>query len=212
MLQYERSDSLSDRVLWDLSARYRPKDGLRFEVALSRDQVLTRRALDLGITVGTGLVAADFEPAPRWNLHGSIRGNDYRDGNRSWLVVGAASYRVAPRRDVSVTARAEGSYLTARDDLDNGYYDPSRYAEIGPGLTVTWEPRLGCVIEGSGRAGLQKESGGETDPFFSTAARVEVPIGEAVTVGGDASRSDSNLSSESGFERTAWSLFLSARF
>jgi len=209
--QSQRSDTLSDRVLWDLGLRYRPMDGLRFEIGLSRDQILTRRALDRGVTVATGFVGVDYEPAPRWILHGSIRGNDYRDGNRSWLTEGAVSYRVLSRRDLTATGRLQGRYLAARDDLDNGYYDPLGYAEVGPGVSLSWEPRFGCVIEASGRTGLQKERGGETDPFFSMEARVEAPLGDFFAIGGDASRSDSNLSSESGFERTAWSLYITAR-
>jgi tetratricopeptide (TPR) repeat protein len=209
--QDQRTDTLSDRVLWDLGVRYRPMDGLRFEIGLSRDQVLTRRALDRGVTVATGFVGVEYEPAPRWILHGSIRGNDYRDGNRSWLTRGAVSYRVLSRRDLTATGRIEGRYLAARDDLDNGYYDPIGYAEVGPGVSISWEPRVGCVIETAGRTGLQKERGGESDPFFSMEARVEAPLGASFAIGGDASRSDSNLSSESGFERTAWSLYLTAR-
>lgn len=212
LLQYQRADTLDDRVLWDVNALFRPTDHLRFEIAVSRDQILTRRALDLGIVVTSGFLGVDLEPAPRWNLHGALRGNDYEDDNRSLLAEGAIAYRVVSRRDLTVTASGDARLLTSRHNLDNGYYDPIRYAEAGPGLAFSWEPRPGWVIEAAGRAGLQKEAGSDTDPFYSTEARVEIPVVDPITIGGDVGRSDSNLSSESGFRRTAWSLFVTARF
>lgn len=210
--QLNAPDPLQDRLLGDGWITAHPVDGLRFDVGLSREQVRTPTALSLNVLVLSAVASGDWRVGSRWGLHGEHRRNYYSDENDNWFSELALRYRALGRRDLSLDAELSGRHLASSQDLDHGYYDPHGYVEGGPGIAFSWEPRAGWTMAAAGRTGWQKEKGSPAEMLLTLEGRAEVPLGRQLSLGGSLSHSDSNLSSDSGYERTGWSIDLTTRF
>ena len=200
------------RFVGDGWATLRPTDALRLDLGLGREQVRTRRALDLTMLYWTGSASVDWQATPRWSAHGSHRENFYADRNRSWLSGAEFDYRFASRRSAAWTSGMEFQHLAAESDPDNGYYAPRSYVEIGPRFAVSAEPSPGWSVDAAFRAGREREARGLWNTYYGLEASLVAPLGRSASVALQGARTDSHLGSEAGFERTAGAAYLIVRF
>lgn len=196
----------------ELAMTWRPEDRLRIDAGMSRDAIMTRRSLELGISAQTWVAGVDVRPAPRWLLHADARQRFFSDENR------AQSEAVSARREVYADRRwrwaLEGrvQQLRTRLDLDHGYYDPAQYLEWGPGADVEWTPRPNVTAGGEFWTGWQRERNAQTNPTVNASARIEWVVERFARFALEGGRSNSNLQSDSGYERRQWGVSITRGF
>jgi hypothetical protein len=157
-------------------------------------------------------MSVEWRATQRWTARAAHRQNFYSDDNRTWFTNGSLRYRALARRQFKLDLGADGSYLAAKDDLANGYYDPESYSEIGGTAEVTWEPRSRWELVVAARAGSQQEADSPAESYYALGGRLELPVSRRFSLGLDAGTSDSNLSSASGYSRTSWGISLKTGF
>jgi tetratricopeptide (TPR) repeat protein len=204
--------SQPDLLLFDTWATCRPVETLRFDFGVAREQVITRQALDRSVVVVSASASAEWRFAPRWAAAGEHRENFYTYENRTWLTSANLLYRLVTDRELTVDVGPEAAHLASKENRDDGYYDPNAYLEAGGRVEVTWEPGPGWLLRLETRAGWQQEKGSPSDAYYGVDGRLEIPIAHRFSLALEGSDSDSNLASESGFQRTAWGIFLTTWF
>src|SRR5205085_12038105 len=107
--------------LFELALVWRPDDRTRLDVGVSRDVVMTQRALALGIGVRTFVAGIDWSPAQNLMLHADARQRFYSDENRAQAEAVAARWQAFANRQGHVAALVSGTQLRTRHDLDDGY-------------------------------------------------------------------------------------------
>ena len=188
----------------------RPADHLRVEVVTVREPVLTRVALDQGISLLSWVAALDLEPWPRVAWHVDGRVGSYSDGNRSERSSASVRWHAVDRRRWDVNATLGVEQLNAHQDLDHGYYDPDFHREWGPGLEIEWRPVRQWSLRGTGRTGWQRGKNEPAEPFYSSSARARWQPSEGWSVALEGGSGDSNLQSAAGYRRS-WMRFSLAR-
>ena len=188
----------------------RPVDHVRLEVVTAREPVLTRLALDEGISLLSWVAVADLEPWPRVALHVDGRAGSYSDGNRSERSAAGVNWHVLDRRRWDVSATLGVEQLNVHQDLDHGYYDPDFHREWGPGLEVEWRPARPWSFRATGRSGWQRGKDEPAEPFYSSSGRARWQPAEGWSVGLEGGAGDSNLQSAAGYRRS-WVRFSLAR-
>ena len=205
-------DSAGTAGLSELAVIWRPEDRLRIDAGVSREPVMTRVALALGISTQTWVGGVDVRPAERWMLHADARQRFYSDSNRAQAEALSARAEAWTNRTTKVTLLLRAEQLRMRRDLDHGYYDPAQYLEWGPGAELEWNPRPDVTMSGAGATGWQRERGAETQPFVNASGRLEWRIESFATLALEGGRSNSNLQSASGYERRRWAVSISRGF
>lgn len=196
----------------EITATFRPQDRLRVDGGVAKDVILTRRSLEVGIVATTLVLGADWQVSDGTTARAAERIQYTNDDNRvartslgfSSLVMREARYRVS--------VGATFDYLGSKNDLDNGYYDPERYVEFGPTVFAEWRMAERKRLTFDGRAGLQKENDADREPYTGFTAVLELPLGERFDLTLMGGRSNSNLSSATGFESSRWAVYLSTWF
>ena len=196
----------------DSWATFRPLDTVRLDAGVAREQVLTREALALEITYLSPALSLDWQVTRRWRARLAHRASFYSDDNRTGLTSGGVRYRLIKRRELKLDVGADASRLGAKEDLDDGYYDPRSYFEVGGAADLTWEPKPRWEFAVAGRLGRQEEQDAPSRPFFGLSGRLEAPLSRRLRLGLEGGRSDSNLSSASGYRRTSWGISLTTGF
>ena len=102
--------------------------------------------------------------------------------------------------------------LRTDKDLDDGYYDPRRYTEGGPGAALEWEPKRGWSFGAEGQTGWQQERGSDTKPFYNTQANAEFVLGRLIVLQLEGGRSNSNLTVANGYAQRRWGISLARSF
>lgn len=195
-----------DIWLFDSWVTLRPSDGLRFDAGVGRQPVLSRQALDLGLTMTSLGASADWDATDRWSVQAMHRRNFYADGNDTWQTGAGVRYRALLAAQWRAYLGAEFQHLASQLDVDNGYYAPSAYVELGPRVEIEWTPAYRWSLGTAFRYGMQDEAGSERDDYVAAAARLEAPLGDRFSMVAEASHSDSRLASAAGYARDAWSL------
>lgn len=188
----------------------RPVDHVRLEVVTAREPVLTRLALDEGISLLSWIAVADLQPWPRVTWHVDGRAGSYSDGNRSERSAASVDWHVLDRRRWDVNATLGVEQLNVHRDLDHGYYDPDFHREWGPGLEIEWHPSRPWSFRTTGRTGWQRGKGEPAEPFYSGSARARWQPVEGWSVALEGGAGDSNLQSAAGYRRS-WVRFSLAR-
>jgi len=190
----------------ELAVTWRPDDRTRIDAGVSRDLIMTRTSLALGIGAQTWGSGIDWSPIERLTLHADTRQRFYSDENRSQAEALSVKGQVYSDRTRKLALLVRGEQLRTRLDLDHGYYDPEQYLEWGPGAEAEWTPRPDVSLSGSGWTGWQRERGAETDPFVNVSGRLEWRIESLATLAIEGGRSNSNLQTASGYERKYWAV------
>jgi tetratricopeptide (TPR) repeat protein len=190
----------------------RPDDRWRIDAGWSREPVLTRLSLELGIMLNTFVAGFDWQASSRVTLHAAERLRYYSDDNRASLASASIHTAVQSSARLQLGLGAGIDYLTTDQNLDHGYYDPASYTEAGPTADATWHPRADVTIGVTGKIGQQHEQGAHAETFHSVSASVEVPLGSAASLVVEGGRSNSNLGSVSGYRRNRWAAYLTKRF
>lgn len=188
----------------------RPVDHVRLEVVTAREPVLTRVALDEGISLLSWIAAADLQPWPRVSWHVDVRVGSYSDGNRSERSAASMIWQAVDGRRWDLNATLGVEQLNVHQDLNHGYYDPDFHREWGPGLEIEWRPSPPWSFRTTGRTGSQRDKGEPAQPFYSSSGRARwqpAPGWSAALEGG---AGDSNLQSAAGYRRS-WLRFSLAR-
>jgi tetratricopeptide (TPR) repeat protein len=183
----------------------RPVDRLRLEGAVSREPVLTRRSVELGVTLLTWVGAVDVSPNEALALHGDARVGSYSDQNRSDRFGLRARWRAwqGPRAELALTL--SGEQLRVHHDLDDGYYDPAFHREGGPGFELEVRPAPRWTLGADATTGWQHDRGESGWPaFYNAHASAQWRASARWTLGLEGGRSDSSLQSAGGYERKWW--------
>lgn len=201
-----------ERFLGQAALAYRPGGRFQFDAGVEQEPVLTRLSLAQRIRATGAGVAVGWRVTDRWTTRAAAQYRDYSDGNAAVRAsLGARATALArPRGRLDVVVGAE--WLRTDDDLNNGYYDPESLVEAGPGLDWTTEWPGGAELGLSARVGYQKERDVDAETYYRFAATAAVPLGRRLRLGLEAGRSNSALSSASGFKLTRGAVYLTTRF
>lgn len=190
----------------------RPVDHVRLEAGVSREPVLTRRSVALGISLLSWIGAADLALPHAVSLHADGRVGFYSDRNGSERSRALLSWKVIERSRAELALNLGMEQLHAHFDPDNGYYAPDFHREWGAGAEAQWHPQAAWTLGVSSQLGWQFDSGVETKPFYSLGARTEGVIAGAWTLELEGGLSNSSLQSESGYKRNWWQAALTRGF
>lgn len=179
----------------------RPVDRVRFEITTEREPLLTRIALDRGITLLAWSAALDWEPSSRLAWHVDARAGSYSDGNRLERSAARLEWQALDRRRWDVTAMVGVEQLNVHADLDHGYYDPDFHREWGPGLEIEWKPDAHWSVRGAGRTGWQRDKASFAEPFYGASGRLRWQPTAAWSAALEGGAGDSNLQSDAGYRR-----------
>ena len=182
----------------------RPVDRLRLEAVVAREPVLTRRSVELDISLLSWIGAVDLAPTDRLTLHADGRAGFFSDQNRSERVATSAGWKAFARPRGEISLRLAGEQLNTHFDPDHGYYAPGFHREWGPGADAEWRPREDRSLGVTGQYGWQHDKGGDTRPFVTLVGRAELRIGEAWTLALQGGHSNSRLWNAAGYERGFW--------
>jgi tetratricopeptide (TPR) repeat protein len=182
----------------------RPVDRVRLEAVASREPVMTRRSLELGISLLAWTGAADLGLGERVSLHADARAGRYSDGNgmeRSSLVLG---WTALSRRRTDLTLNVSAEQLHVHFDPGSGYYAPAFHREWGPGAEAQWRPREDWMLGVTSRVGWQRDRDAETESLYALSGRIEFTPQGGLSFDLEGGRSDSSLESAGGYRRTWW--------
>lgn len=138
--------------------------------------LVSPRTIGLGLTRLTHTVQFDWTPSFRYHVAGGATHDDLSDGNRRWDVL------IVPRRSVARTQRLNldlgvqlRQFGTTRN-LENGYYDPSRYENYSLVAFPYWKVSENIGVGGVFAAGVQRD---DSRPSFGLGgnAAVEATFG-----------------------------------
>ncbi len=93
-----------------------------------------------------------------------------------------------------------------------GFFSPRTYVETGPALSGSRRLARAWTAFAYGRAGALRETGGTWQPLGMVRGGIERDLASHLGLRADGSWTNSNLAGASGFERTALSLQLTARW
>lgn len=195
----------------ELALTARPDDRWRLDVGWSREPVLTRQSLALGLMAGTLTTGLDWRAGDRVTLHADQRLRFYGDDNRSALHAASARARLRSGRVGELGGSLGLSRLATRRDLDHGYYDPPWYVEAGAGADLTLR-RGERALRLEGRLGRLRERGSPSQPFYGVTAGLDAPLTGLLVLHAEGGRTNSNLGSDSGYRQERWAAWLSAGF
>jgi tetratricopeptide (TPR) repeat protein len=191
---------------------FRPSDRARFNLGAAKELLLTRLALERGILTRTYLLGFESLATDRVGFELSQRVYHFSDENRATRRSALGRALLITRLRTRLAATFDVQHLKTHLDLDNGYYDPERYVEFGPGLELEWKPAEAWGFEAKTRTGWQEEKNSSREPYFGIVASGEAPLGRSFALGLEVERSNSNLSTASGFEQVRWAAYLIGRF
>ncbi len=184
----------------------RPMDHVRLEAVAVREPVLTRLALERGISLLAWVGTADFDVTSRVAFHADARAARFSDGNRSERSAASARWQTVDGRRWDVTALLGVEQLNVHQDLDHGYYDPDFHREWGPGAEIEWRPEPRWSLRAIGRTGWQRDKGGAADPYYGASGRIRWAPDQDWSLTAEGGRGDSNLLSTGGYRRAWWRL------
>jgi tetratricopeptide (TPR) repeat protein len=199
-------------VLGEANLTHRPADRVRIDAGFAKDQVLTRLSLADRIALRILTAGVDWQATDKASVSVAERLRFYGDGNRATLTSAAARQWVITERRMRLGLTFRVEQLRTDQDLDHGYYDPERYTEFGPGAELELKPDERWTFGFAGQIGQQQEKGSDQEPYHNFTATAEIPLGDALGVSLVGGRSNSNLSSASGFKQNRWAAYLTTRF
>ena len=212
-LYYWKRDPATNGIgLGEGTLTWRPTEPVRLDLGYAKETIGTRLAVERGIIARTWAMGIDGKLTERWMLHGGGRVRDLSDGNHATQLVAMIRYRLHAERRWRAHVTANVQQLRTDQDLDNGYYDPERYIEGGPGFELEWEPTRIWAFTAGGRTGWQQESGAETKPYSSLQASAEVTLWQFGLLRLEGARGNSNLNSATGYEQKRWAISFARSF
>ena len=212
-LYYWKRDAEANGIgLGEGTLTWRPTEPVRLDLGYAKETIATRLAVERGIIARTWAAGIDWSISERFMLHGGARLRDFSDGNHATQLEALARVRLHAERRWRAHFTANLQQLRSDQDLDNGYYDPERYIEGGPGLELEWEPTRIWAFTAGARTGWQQEQGADTEPYSNLDASVELTLGNVGLVRLEGARGNSNLSSASGYEQKRWAISFARSF
>lgn len=116
-----------------------PNDLLRFDLSASQSTFDNLRSLQLGLTARQVGLSMDFTPDERQRYNLKAEEGDYSDGNRRHFAQAAAEWRLA-QAPVAVWAGLRHTRFAFAQQLNNGYFNPMRFASSQLTLRAHWRP------------------------------------------------------------------------
>jgi tetratricopeptide (TPR) repeat protein len=190
----------------------RPFDRVRLEAVVARAPVLTRRALELGISLLDWTGAVDLGLAEALALHADARAGFYSDHNGMERSGASLNWKVMSSRNADLFLNAAAEQLHAHADPGNGYYAPAFHREWGPGAEVQWRPLADWSLGATGRVGWQRDKDVEAQSMYALSGRAEFSPAGGWSFDLEGGRSDSSLQNEAGYRRTWWQAGITRRF
>ena len=197
--------------VWSGWLTWTPHGRLRIDLSGERMTVETPLSYIREITFDGVGVGADVRASERLTLRGGYGFRSYSDGNTRNAWSSEVSLLILPKPvEISVAPGYNGFSFSEWEP--NGYYNPSRYDNLG--LTCEAKADLGGKVRLglNGRVSGERESGGD---FFTVGAidvSLEVDTGSRSTAGAEFFTSNSRIAGAAGYNRTLGALFVSVRF
>ena len=212
LYHWQRDAETNGIGLGEGTLTWRPTEPVRLDLGYAKETIGTRRAVERGIIARTWAMGIDWNVSERLMLHGGARLRDFNDDNHATQLDAMIRYRLHAERRWRAHVTANVQQLRTDQDLDNGYYDPERYIEGGPGLELEWEPTRIWAFTAGGRTGWQQESGADTKPYSSLSASAEVTLWSFGLLRLEGARGNSNLNSATGYEQRRWAISFARSF
>ena len=190
----------------ELGVVSRPADRVRLEAGVSREPVLTRLSLALGISRLDWIGAADLNPTESVALHVGGRAGYYSDQNHSERFGASIHWKALERSRAELGLSLTAEQLRTRFDPGHGYYSPDLDREWGPGADTQWHPLPNWTLGATGQVGWQRQGELDTHSFYSLTGRSETVIPGLCTLELEGGRSDSSLQDVAGYKRRWWQL------
>jgi cytochrome c-type biogenesis protein CcmH/NrfG len=190
----------------------RPMDHVRLEAGVSREPVLTRSSVALGISLLNWFAAADLALSHAVSLHADGRAGLYSDHNGLERSRGSLRWQVMERSRAEFALSLAAEQLHTHFDPGHGYYSPDLHREWGGGVEARWHPQPSWTLGVTSQMGWQGDRGGDPKTFYSLGARIEGVIAGAWTIESEVGTSDSSLQAESGYRRHWWQAALTRGF
>ena len=212
-LYYWKRDPETNGIgLGEGTLTWRPIEPVRLDLGYAKETIGTRLAVERGIVARTWAAGIDWIVAEPWMLHGGARLRGFSDDNHATQLEAMIRHRLHAEKRWRAHVTANVQQLRTDQDLDNGYYDPERYVEGGPGIELEWEPTRIWTFTATGRTGWQQESGADTKPFSSLQASAEVTLWHFGLLRLEGARGNSNLNSATGYEQKRWAISFARSF
>jgi hypothetical protein len=181
-----------------------PNDRLRFDVGSNRSTFDNVTSLAKGITGAYATFSMDVIPTDRTIFSTRFNWGDYSDGNqRTWGQL-ELQYKLLTRQSHTRPVFSAGARYTAfgfSQNLDNGYFNPSRYesAAATAHLNGLAGKRLEYDLDGS--FGAEHALPGGNKPITTGSIRVRYRMAARVDLDGRYESFSSREASSSGFSR-----------
>jgi tetratricopeptide (TPR) repeat protein len=118
---------------------------------------ISPRTVGLGLTRLDHRVAVDWTPGLRYRVAVNASREDLSDGNVRWSVYASPSVAVVRRQRLNLDLGALVQQFGAREDLEDGYYDPSRYEYYALVLSPYWKASENVGVAITAGLGAQRE-------------------------------------------------------
>ncbi len=200
-----------DPFTWNGWLTWTPHRRLRVDVSGERSAVETPLSFIRAIVYDAAGVGVDVAAAERLKLRAGYDLRSYSDGNKRHAWSSETVFLVF-RKPVELSAAPGYTGFTFSKSRRNGYFDPSRYDNLGLSFNAQTNLRPFVRATLSGRASAERETGG---PFFAVGALdvgLESDIGRHGAVGAEFFTSNSRVAGEAGYSRILGSLYLLIRF
>jgi hypothetical protein len=155
---HARSDD-RDRLAYQASAQFTSDHLL---LTASRETgffVVSPRTIELGLTRTSHRLGFAWSPSLRYHVSVDASQDELSDGNRRWDVLVTPRRVVARTQSLNLDLGLQARYLSTRLDLNNGYYDPSRYESYSVVAFPYWKVSENIGIGGLVAVGVQRDSG-----------------------------------------------------
>lgn len=200
-----------DPFNWNGWLTWTPHRRLRVDVSGERAVVETPLSFIKTIVYDAAGAGVDVAAAERLKLRGGYDFRSYSDGNKRHAWSSEIVFLVF-QKPVELSAAPGYTGFTFSKSRRNGYFNPSRYDNLGLSLNAQTTLRGFVRATCNGRVSAEREMGG---PFFAVGSLdvgLESDIGRHGAVGAEFFTSNSRIAGEAGYSRILGNLYLLIRF
>lgn len=189
--------------IWDIYATITPADGVRFDIGNSRQSIDIPEAIFKHIDVVETSIGLDYRLGKQVVTFWEPRYAAYGDGNARFAfdqrVDWVPPIRI-PVNEHNFFVVSQGlEYMSFKDQLANGYFNPSSYLHLFGGLRLVSDVGKVANINIAGRYGAEKENGQDWASVGSIEGELTIHLGKTFNLRTGYSHSGSRLETADGY-------------